>query len=98
MGNIKGAIPFQEIYMIDTQGESDPRNTKKLLLSHGKYRSFPANGKAWTFSGVVSVEPPYYGKGDLVDITKNKFKEAEGQRNSRKLKGPAKKLCCTQQA
>ena len=37
---IQGGIPLHEMYVVDTQEKTDPRNTNRLFLSHEKLRSF----------------------------------------------------------
>jgi len=79
---IQGGIPLHEAYILDTQKNTDPRDTDRFLLSHGKLSGFRVCGTAWTFSGTVRVDPPWddsLGK-DLVEIARSKFKEAEGAR------------------
>ena len=79
---IQGGIPLHEAYILDTQKNTDPRDTDRFLLSHGKLSGFRVCGTAWTFSGTVRVDQPWddsLGK-DLVEIARSKFKEAEGAR------------------
>ena len=71
---IQGGIPFHQMYT----GKTDPRNTNRFLLSHGKLRGFRVHGKAWTFSGTVCVDPPCNDSEDLVEIARGKFIEEEG--------------------
>ena len=47
---IQGQILIHEMYILDTQDKNDPRETDRILLSHGKLSCFRAKGKAWTFS------------------------------------------------
>ena len=75
---IKGGTPLHETYILDTQRKTDPRENSRFLLSHGKLSCFWVCGKAWTFSGTVSVYPQWDDNKDLVEILRGKFKEAEG--------------------
>ena len=61
-------IPLHETYILDTQEKTDPRNTARFLLSHGK---------ALLFSSTVLVDPPWDDSAgeDLVKIIRSKFKE-----------------------
>ena len=68
------------MYILDSQERIDPRNTNRFRLSHGKLRGFRINGRAWTFSGTVCVDPPWDASEDLVEIARDKFMEAEGDR------------------
>ena len=68
------------MYVFDTQEKTDPRNTNRFLLSHGKLRSFWVSGKEWTFSCTVCVDPPWDDSEDLVEISRGKFMDAEGAR------------------
>ena len=69
------------MYILDTQEKTDPRNTKRFFLSHGKLRGFRLNGRAWTFSGTIFVDTLWDASEDLsvVEIAKGKFMEAENQ-------------------
>ena len=57
---------------------------KRILTSkacHRELRSFRVNGRVWTFSGTVCVDLPWDDKGDLVDITSDKFRKRKGSPN-----------------
>ena len=73
---------MHETYILDTQKKTDPRNTDRFLLSHGKLSGFRVSGTAWTFSGTVRVDSPWDDSPgeDLVEIARSKFVEAEGAR------------------
>ena len=75
---IQGGILFDEMYVFDIQEKTDPRNTYRFLLSHGKLKRFRISGKAWTFSGTVRVDLLWDDSEDLAEIARGKFKEAEG--------------------
>ena len=77
---MQDCISLHEKYILDTQEKTDPRNTDRFLLSHGKLSGFRVSGTAWTFSGTVRVDPLWDDSPskDLVEIARSKFKEAEG--------------------
>ena len=75
---IQGGIPLHKKYMLDTQEKTDPRNTNRFPLSHGKLRGFRLNGREWTFSNRVYDYPPWDASEDLVEIERGKFMEAKG--------------------
>ena len=76
----QGGIPLHKMYILDTKEKIDPRNTNRFLLIHGKLRGFRFNGRAWTFSGTVCVNPPWDASENLVEIARGKFMEARGDR------------------
>ena len=55
--------------------DTNPENTKRLLLRHGRYQNFRVHGTAWTFSGTIEVDPCGDESCDLVEITRVKFME-----------------------
>ena len=71
-------ILFDEIYVFDIQERTDPRNTYRFLLSHGKVKRFRVSIKAWTFSGTIRVDLLWDDSEDLAEIARGKYKEAEG--------------------
>ena len=78
---IQSGIQLHDTYIFDTKEKSDPRNTNRFLLSHGKLSCFRVCGTAWTFSSTVSVDQLWNdspGEDLLLEIARNKFKEAEG--------------------
>ena len=79
---IQGGIPLHDRYIFDTKEKSDPTNTNRFLLSYGKLSGFRVCGTAWTFSGTTRVDPTWDDSpGEyLVEISRSKFKEAEGAR------------------
>ena len=77
------------MYVFDTQEKTDPRNTNRFLLSHGKLRSFWVSGKEWTFSCTVCVDPPWVDSEDLVEISRGKSWKRKGPAN-----GPTQSNIC----
>ena len=75
---IQGQILIHEMYILDTQDKNDPRETDRILLSHGKLSCFRAKGKAWTFSWTVRLDQQGDDSEDLAEIENCKLKEAEG--------------------
>ena len=72
-----------EFVYVDTEEKTEPTDTDRLLLKSGKYRTFRVNGKAWTFYSTVLVDSSWDDtgySGDLVDITRENFKDLEGAR------------------
>ena len=45
------------------------RQISSKLCHDSKHRTFEANGKAWTFSCTVHVDPPWDDREDLVEIS-----------------------------
>ena len=75
---VQSRIHFNEMNIFDTQEKTDPRNTNRFLLNHGKLRGFRASGKEWTFSCTVRVDLPWEDSEDVVEMLRVKFMQAEG--------------------
>ena len=78
MSSTDAASKYNEMYILDSQEKTDPRDTCRFLPSHGKLSSFRVRGKVWTFFCTVRFDLPWDDSKDLVEIARGKTKEAEG--------------------
>ena len=76
---LHGGILFNKLYFLDDQ-DTNPANTQRLFLRHGRYKNFRVHATACTFSSTILVDQLGDESCYLVDIARVNFMEAEGAR------------------
>ena len=80
---VRGEIPLHEMYILDTQEKTDPRDTDRFLLNHWETQRLSSKWKSedlFLHRPLDSRHPPLDDSEDQVELARGKFREAEGAR------------------